>query len=58
MSVIKPRIRRAVFECESCGHDIEIDQENERELKEPLNCPQALADVGAPKSKHGSIWYS
>tara|TARA_B100000959_G_scaffold185957_1_gene194436 strand:+ start:16941 stop:19115 length:2175 start_codon:yes stop_codon:yes gene_type:complete len=49
ISEIKPRIHRAVFKCESCGHDIEIDQENERELKEPLNCPQALGGCGSSK---------
>ena len=49
ISEIKPRIHRAVFKCESCGHDIEIDQENERELKEPLNCPQALGGCGSTK---------
>ena len=49
ISEIKPRIHRAVFKCESCGHDIEIDQENERELKEPLNCPQALGGCGSSR---------
>ena len=49
LSEIKPRIHRAVFKCESCGHDIEIDQENERELKEPLNCPQALGGCGSSR---------
>ena len=33
ISEIKPRIHKAVFKCESCGHDIDIDQEDERELK-------------------------
>tara|TARA_Y100001978_G_scaffold154076_1_gene139454 strand:+ start:247 stop:2418 length:2172 start_codon:yes stop_codon:yes gene_type:complete len=51
ISEIKPRIHRAVFKCESCGHDIEIDQENERELKEPLNCPQALGGCGSSKAE-------
>ncbi len=49
ISEIKPRIHRAVFKCESCGHDIEIDQENERELKEPLNCPQSLGGCGSSR---------
>ena len=39
ISEIKPRIHRAVFQCENCGHTIEMIQENERELKEPLKCP-------------------
>ena len=51
ISEIKPRIHRAVFKCELCGHDIEIDQENERELKEPLNCPQALGGCGSTKAE-------
>ena len=51
ISEIKPRIHRAVFKCESCGHDIEIDQENERELKEPLICPQALGGCGRTKAE-------
>ncbi len=49
ISEIKPRIHRAVFKCESCGHDVEIDQQNERELKEPLSCPQALGGCGSSK---------
>ncbi len=40
ISEIKPRIHRAVFQCESCGHTIEKIQDNERELKEPLKCPE------------------
>ncbi len=39
ISEIKPRIHRAVFQCENCGHTIEMIQDNERELKEPLRCP-------------------
>ena len=39
MSEIKPRIHRAVFRCENCGHNIEVNQSNEYELKEPLKCP-------------------
>ncbi len=49
MSEIKPRIHRAVFKCESCGHDIEIEQDNERKLKEPLSCPQALGGCGSSR---------
>jgi len=29
----------AVFVCEECGQSIEVDQKNERELIEPLRCP-------------------
>jgi replicative DNA helicase Mcm len=39
ISEIKPRIHRAVFQCENCGHTVEMIQENERELREPLRCP-------------------
>ncbi len=39
ISEIKPRIHRAVFQCENCGHTVEMIQENEREMKEPLRCP-------------------
>jgi len=40
ISEIKPRIHRAVFQCEACGHTIEKIQDNERELQEPLKCPE------------------
>ena len=49
ISEIKPRIHRAVFICEACEFNIEINQENERELKEPLNCPQALGGCGSSR---------
>ncbi|GIS48131.1 MAG: hypothetical protein Ct9H90mP21_0380 [Methanobacteriota archaeon] len=48
---LNPEYTGRVFKCESCGHDIEIDQENERELKEPLNCPQALGGCGSTKAE-------
>jgi len=50
ISQIKPRIHRAVFRCESCGVEIEVDQENERELKEPLKCPDGDG-CGLPKAQ-------
>ena len=50
ISEIKPRIHRAVFRCESCGVEIEVDQENERELKEPLKCPDGDG-CGLPKAQ-------
>jgi replicative DNA helicase Mcm len=50
ISEIKPRIHRAVFRCESCHAEIEVDQENERELKEPLKCPDADG-CGLPKAQ-------
>ena len=50
ISEIKPRIHRAVFRCESCGVEVEVDQENERELKEPLKCPDGDG-CGLPKAQ-------
>ena len=50
ISSIKPRIHRAVFRCESCGVEIEVDQENERELREPLKCPDGDG-CGLPKAQ-------
>jgi len=50
ISEIKPRIHRAVFRCESCHAEIEVDQLNERELKEPLKCPDTDG-CGLPKSQ-------
>jgi len=60
ISEIKPRIHRAVFKCESCGWDIEVDQENERELKEPLKCPQALGgcDLSKPQTRFDLVLLS
>ena len=37
-SEIRPRIYSAVFSCESCGAHTEVRQDDERELKEPLEC--------------------
>lgn len=50
ISEIKPRIHRAVFRCESCHAEIEVDQLNERELKEPLKCPDTDG-CGLPKAQ-------
>lgn len=51
ISEIKPRIHMAMFKCEACGCDIEVSQENERELKEPLKCPTEPAGCGASRPK-------
>tara|TARA_B100001250_G_scaffold270590_1_gene233577 strand:- start:773 stop:2932 length:2160 start_codon:yes stop_codon:yes gene_type:complete len=40
ISELKPRIHRSIFTCEKCGVEIEVLQDNERELKEPIECPQ------------------
>ena len=37
-SEIRPRIYSAVFSCDSCGAHTEVRQDDERELKEPLEC--------------------
>ena len=49
VSEIKPRIHKAVFRCESCGNHIELSQDNERELKEPLACPANEDGCGSKK---------
>ncbi|MEE2650117.1 MAG: minichromosome maintenance protein MCM [Candidatus Thermoplasmatota archaeon] len=49
ISDIKPRIHRATFRCEACGELIEVIQKNERELKEPLSCPQASGGCGSSR---------
>jgi len=49
VSEIKPRIHRAVFRCESCGNHIEVSQDNERELKEPLSCSASEDGCGSKK---------
>ena len=51
ISDIKPRIHTAVFTCEACGNSIEIHQQNERELTEPLRCPTDSGCGGSRNSK-------
>jgi len=50
ISDIKPRIHTAVFTCEGCGNTIEIHQQNERELVEPLRCPVDSSGCGGSKN--------
>ena len=51
ISDIKPRIHTAVFTCEACGNSIEVHQQNERELTEPLRCPTDSGCGGSKNSK-------
>ena len=46
ISELKPRLHRAVFTCEVCDKIIEVEQENERELLEPLQCPGCEKSAG------------
>ena len=49
ISGVRPRLYSAVFECIACGHTIEINQPNEQELIEPLECSQIDGGCGRPK---------
>jgi len=49
ISGVRPRIYRAVFACISCGHHLTIEQPNEQELIEPIEC--MLADGGCGRKK-------
>ena len=46
---VRPRLYSAVFECVACGHTIELNQPNEQELIEPLECIQIDGGCGRPK---------
>ena len=50
ISDLKPRLHMAVFECEGCGNTIEMSQENERELREPLRCPPEHSGCGGSRN--------
>ncbi len=49
ISGVRPRIYRAVFACISCGHHLTLEQPNEQELIEPIEC--MLADGGCGRKK-------
>ena len=53
ISEIKPRIHLAKFKCESCDFIQEIEQNNERELKIPVVCPQAIGGCGSSTKSEG-----
>ena len=49
ISGVRPRLYSAVFECLACGHTTELNQPNEQELIEPLECSQIDGGCGRPK---------
>jgi replicative DNA helicase Mcm len=49
ISGVRPRLYSAVFECVACGHHTEINQPNEQELIEPLECSQIDGGCGRQK---------
>ena len=49
ISGVRPRLYTAVFECVACGHTMELNQPNEQELIEPLECSQIDGGCGRPK---------
>lgn len=49
ISGVRPRLYSAVFECIACGHTMQINQPNEQELIEPLECSQIDGGCGRPK---------
>ena len=49
ISGVRPRIYSASFVCASCGHVMDINQPNEQELVEPIECSQIDGGCGRPK---------
>jgi replicative DNA helicase Mcm len=49
ISGVRPRIYSASFECASCGHVMIVNQPNEQELIEPIECSQIDGGCGKPK---------
>ena len=49
ISGVRPRIYSASFECASCGHVTIVNQPNEQELVEPIECSQIDGGCGKPK---------
>ena len=49
ISGVRPRLYSAVFEFLACGHTTELNQPNEQELIEPLECSQIDGGCGRPK---------
>ena len=47
VSDIKPRLYMATFKCETCGFELDVEQKDERELKEPLRCPEVKGGCGS-----------
>ena len=49
ISGVRPRIYSAVFECVACQHSMVINQPNEQELIEPIECEQITGGCGRVK---------
>ena len=49
ISGVRPRLYKAVFECMACGHVMEMNQPNEQEMEEPLECAQIEGGCGRQK---------
>ena len=49
ISGVRPRIYSAVFECMACNHTMALNQPNEQELIEPVECEQITGGCGRPK---------
>ncbi|MDA1130948.1 MAG: minichromosome maintenance protein MCM [archaeon] len=49
ISGVRPRIYSAVFECMACTHTMALNQPNEQELIEPVECEQITGGCGWPK---------
>ena len=47
VSEIKPRLYMSTFKCETCGFEQDVEQKDERELKEPLRCPEIKGGCGS-----------
>ena len=46
---VRPRLYTAVFKCAACDHEMDINQPNEQELIEPIECSQIDGGCGRPK---------
>ncbi|MDA0648898.1 MAG: minichromosome maintenance protein MCM [archaeon] len=49
ISGVRPRIYSAVFECMACNHTMALNQPNEQELIEPVECERITGGCGLPK---------
>ena len=49
ISGVRPRIYAATFECVACGHSMVVNQPNEQELIEPIECQQLDGGCGRAK---------
>ena len=41
----------STFKCETCGFEQDVEQKDERELKEPLRCPEIKRRLRLFRSK-------